>query len=346
MARIPGRVADDCRRPSPTSPSGPGSRGRRCRTPSTTPTCCAPTRSARVQEAIDELGYSPNRAARNLRTRASHLIGLRFSPAQEGTANAADGPVRALAGRDLARGGLPRAAVPRATPRTRSPATTTCSAPPRSTPSSSPTPTSATRRPPGSRPRRAPFVAFGRPWDNPDAGTRGSTSTAPPAPSSPPATCSSAATSGSPGSAGARTPGSARTAAPAGAGRCATAAWPPPGSPRGSRTPSPAAARRPRCCSTRRSPSAFVCASDTLAMGVLHTLADRGLVAGRDIAVVGFDDSQVAQVVPPGLTLGAAAARGGRRRDRQGARGAARPPARRQARRAPRARADRPRHRR
>ena len=44
---------------------------------------------ARVQEAIDELGYSPNRAARNLRTRASHLIGLKFSPAQEGTANAA-----------------------------------------------------------------------------------------------------------------------------------------------------------------------------------------------------------------------------------------------------------------
>ena len=30
--------------------------------------------------------------------------------------------------------------------------------------------------------------------------------------------------------------------------------------------------------------------------------ADRGLVAGRDVAVVGFDDSQVAQVVPPGLT--------------------------------------------
>jgi DNA-binding LacI/PurR family transcriptional regulator len=49
-------------------------------------------------------------------------------------------------------------------------------------------------------------------------------------------------------------------------------------------------------------PTAFVCASDTLAMGVLHTLSDRGLTPGRDIAVVGFDDSQVAQVVPPGLT--------------------------------------------
>jgi DNA-binding LacI/PurR family transcriptional regulator len=49
-------------------------------------------------------------------------------------------------------------------------------------------------------------------------------------------------------------------------------------------------------------PSAVVCASDTLAVGVVHTLAERGLYPGRDIAVVGFDDSQVAQVVPPGLT--------------------------------------------
>ena len=49
-------------------------------------------------------------------------------------------------------------------------------------------------------------------------------------------------------------------------------------------------------------PTAFVCASDTLAMGVMHTLADRDLAVGGDVAVIGFDDSQVAQVVPPGLT--------------------------------------------
>ena len=49
-------------------------------------------------------------------------------------------------------------------------------------------------------------------------------------------------------------------------------------------------------------PTAFVCASDTLAMGVLHELHARGLRAGEDIAVTGFDDSQVAQTVPPGLT--------------------------------------------
>ena len=42
----------------------------------------------RVRSAIEEMGYSPNRAARNLRTRTSQLIGLRVSPVQEGTANA------------------------------------------------------------------------------------------------------------------------------------------------------------------------------------------------------------------------------------------------------------------
>ena len=34
-------------------------------------------------------------------------------------------------------------------------------------------------------------------------------------------------------------------------------------------------------------PSAFAFASDTLAVGVLHTLAERGQAVGRDIAVVG-----------------------------------------------------------
>jgi LacI family transcriptional regulator len=37
-------------------------------------------------------------------------------------------------------------------------------------------------------------------------------------------------------------------------------------------------------------------------MGVLHTLWIRQLAPGRDIAVIGFDDSQVAQVYPVGLT--------------------------------------------
>ena len=73
------------------------------------------------------------------------------------------------------------------------------------------------------RERRAPFVAFGRPWDDPDARApvgrrrrrgRHRAGHRPPARQGP--------HSGSPGSAGARTPGSARTAAPAGAAPCAT----------------------------------------------------------------------------------------------------------------------------
>jgi LacI family transcriptional regulator len=49
-------------------------------------------------------------------------------------------------------------------------------------------------------------------------------------------------------------------------------------------------------------PTAFVCVSDTVAMGVLRTLDERGLRAGRDVAVVGFDDSAAGQVHTPALT--------------------------------------------
>ena len=43
--------------------------------------------------------------------------------------------------------------------------------------------------------------------------------------------------------------------------------------------------------------------SDTIAMGVLQAIAERGREPGpSDVAVVGFDDSLAAQVVPPGLT--------------------------------------------
>src|SRR5690606_16549339 len=52
------------------------------------PELLRPGTLARVQAAILELGYQPNLAARSLRTRSSHLVGLRFTPAQESTANA------------------------------------------------------------------------------------------------------------------------------------------------------------------------------------------------------------------------------------------------------------------
>jgi DNA-binding LacI/PurR family transcriptional regulator len=52
------------------------------------PELLRPDTLSRVQEVIARLGYTPNRAARQLRTRSSHLIGLRFEAVQEGTSNA------------------------------------------------------------------------------------------------------------------------------------------------------------------------------------------------------------------------------------------------------------------
>ena len=49
-------------------------------------------------------------------------------------------------------------------------------------------------------------------------------------------------------------------------------------------------------------PRGFVCAGDTLGLGVLHACAERGLRPGEDIGVVGFDDSLAAQVTWPGLS--------------------------------------------
>jgi LacI family transcriptional regulator len=45
-----------------------------------------------------------------------------------------------------------------------------------------------------------------------------------------------------------------------------------------------------------------MCASDTIGIGVLHALHERGLRPGQDVGVVGFDDSLGAQVTWPGLS--------------------------------------------
>ncbi len=49
-------------------------------------------------------------------------------------------------------------------------------------------------------------------------------------------------------------------------------------------------------------PTAIACASDALAIGVLRYLAEVGLVAGRDVAVTGYDDSPAAAHLTPPLT--------------------------------------------
>jgi LacI family transcriptional regulator len=49
-------------------------------------------------------------------------------------------------------------------------------------------------------------------------------------------------------------------------------------------------------------PTAIACATDQIAFGVISALAARGLRAGRDIAVVGYDDLPLSALVSPTLT--------------------------------------------
>ncbi|GAA1983907.1 LacI family DNA-binding transcriptional regulator [Catenulispora subtropica] len=49
-------------------------------------------------------------------------------------------------------------------------------------------------------------------------------------------------------------------------------------------------------------PTAIFAAGDEMAIGALHALADAGLRAPRDVAVVGFDDIEAASLVRPTLT--------------------------------------------
>ena len=147
--------------------------------------------------------------------------------------------------------------------------------------------------------RRAPFVAFGRPWEDPEAahpwvdvdGAAGGSWRRPPDRARARADRLGRLDQGSCIGEDRRAGWSARCAAGLSTDGLAC---------RGDTVAVGREAARELLDTAR--PSAIVCASDTVAVGVLHTLAERGLRPGHDIAVVGFDDSQVAQVVPGGLT--------------------------------------------
>ncbi|MGL5827007.1 MAG: LacI family DNA-binding transcriptional regulator [Nocardioides sp.] len=265
------------------------------------PELLRPTTLIRVQAAIEELGYSPNRAARNLRTQSSHLVGLRFSPAHEGTANALmDRFVHTLVETSPAAGyhvllfagdaNTPEAGYDELV-RSKSVdafvVTDTYLGSPQVSWLSE---------------RGIPFVAFGRPWDHQE---------------------SSHPWVDVDGAAGAEM--ATQHLVDRGHRRVAWIGWRKDSRIGEDRRSGWSRAMHDRGLSTTglasrvedtvrsgaeaagalldgAEPTGFVCASDTLAMGVLHTLGGRGLRPGYDIAVVGFDDSQVAQVVPPGLT--------------------------------------------
>lgn len=267
----------------------------------------------RVRRAVESLGYSPNRAARNLRTRSSHLIGLRVDRVVEGTANATmdrflhslvesskDAGYHVLlfsSGVDAGEGADGRVdedlAVAGYDDLLRSTAVDAFVI------------TDTYRGNPQAgwlEERGAPFVAFGRPWDEPaaahpwvDVDGRTGVMLA------------------------------VDHLVDRGHERIAWVGWQKSSFIGEDRRTGWADAMHGHGLSTSRlsargddtldfgrraaqalleneRPSAFVCVSDTVAMGVLHVLAEQGLAPGRDIAVVGFDDSIAAQVVPPGLT--------------------------------------------
>ena len=270
------------------------------------PELLRPETLERVQGAIQELGYRPNRAARHLRTRASHLIGLRMLPAQEFTANAAmDRFVHALveASREAGYHLLLFSGGPGKPDATAADLVRGYDDLLRSTAVDAFIVTDTYLGNPQTRwlsDRRAPFVAFGRPWADPEA-------------THPWVDVD--------GAAGVEL--AVRHLVERGHERIAWVGWAESsfigqdrrsgweramaGRPSDGLAISVADTITAGCEAAATlldtaGPTAFVCASDTLAVGVLHTLAERGLRPGRDIAVVGFDDSQVAQVVPPGLT--------------------------------------------
>lgn len=261
-----------------------------------------PETLARVQHAIDSLGYSPNRAARNLRTRSSNLIGLRVEPAVENSANTLmDRFLHSLveSSKDAGYHVLLFSAKPGEDPMKgydellRSAAVDAFVI------------TDTYRRNPQApwlQQRGIPFVAFGRPWDEPEAAhpwvdvdgragvalavdhlvDRGHTRIAW-------VGWQKGSYLGEDRRSGwvdrmhdhglSTTRLSARGEDSVDFGRRATHAL-----------------------LESESPTAFVCVSDTVAMGVLGALAEAGLYPGKDIGVVGFDDSVAAQLAHPGLT--------------------------------------------
>lgn len=251
---------------------------------------------ARVQEAVERLGYRPNRAARQLRTRSSHLIGLRFEQAQEGTSNALmDRFVHSLVEAAAATGhhvllfhGDPEDPLDGYDDTLRSTAVDAFVV----TDTYAGTPQRGFLQQ-----REAPFVAFGRPWDEPGADH---------------------AWVDVDGRAGGRAAtehlyeqGHRRVAwlgweESSRIGQDRRAGWADV-----ARDPGLAVRITDNVDAARmaahelledRTVTGFACCSDTLAMGVLHACAERGLRPGVDIGVTGFDDSLAAQVVWPGLT--------------------------------------------
>ena len=265
------------------------------------PELLRPDTLERVQHAIQRLGYTPNRAARNLRTRSSHLVGLRLEPAVEGTASGLmDRFLHSLV-ESAKEAGLH---VLLFTPDDVNDPLDGYDSLLRSAAVDAFVVTDTYRGNPQANwleARQVPFVAFGRPWDDMEAGFPWVDVD---------------------GRAGVRL--AVDHLADRGHQRIAWVGWQKSSyigedrrngwldrmherdlptsrlSARGEDTIE-FGRRAAHALFDGEQPSAFVCVSDTVAMGVLQAIAERGRrAAPDDVAVVGFDDSLAAQVT--GLT--------------------------------------------
>jgi len=70
----------------------------------------------------------------------------------------------------------------------------------------------------------------------------------------------------------------------------------------GTWTPASGAALGSRILDERRRPTAMMCGNDLLALGVIRSVRERGMTVPDDVAVTGFDDFHFAEFADPALT--------------------------------------------
>jgi DNA-binding LacI/PurR family transcriptional regulator len=263
----------------------------------------APDTLDRVLRAIDELGYVPNQAARSLRTNTSRQIGFRIEPARDGiNGSVLDRFLHALCdeAKDLGYNVLLFTAADDQDEISAYDELLRRSAVDAFVLSST---HSGDRRTSWLRERGAPFVTFGRPWGEQSpahswvdvdgaAGTQAAV-----------AHCVAL---------GHRRIGFVGWPLGSGVGDDRHTGWlrglrdaglPSRGlTVRGEDGVSSGEVLAGKLLDSRTPATAIICVSDSFALGALRALSARGLEPGRDVAVVGFDDTPVAAAVPPGLT--------------------------------------------
>jgi DNA-binding LacI/PurR family transcriptional regulator len=261
-----------------------------------------PDTLARVLASVDELGYRPNRVARSLRTRATQMLGYRIEPARAGASSPAlDRFVHALAATAHDAGYHIVLFTSEDEPteletyddliRTNAVDAFVLSGMHYDDP-----------RPRWLAERGAPSVAFGRPWGIEDTSlgvdVDGAAGTAQAVDHLVEAGHRRIAFVGSPADKAVgddRLEGWRRAMRRHGLPTRGASV-------RGVDSLETGARAAGKLLDVAQPATALVCASDTLAAGCLHRATALGLPIGRDVALVGFDDSPAAGFLQPGLS--------------------------------------------